>query len=521
MRIIAFSDWRIQSIDKLIDYFGNLEEKPDLIVYAGDDISRFNRSTGAKDVRKTHGSRNEMMSSVNYFEELARYSNNGLLVVAGNDDSPNDVKSIRGKRVLNIHNNPVKVKGRVFIGLEGAVKPPGPLIHTELEIREVLKRLPKSASLCDKVVVSHTPPYDVLDLALRFGLDHIGSVSLREFIERNRNVKLVICGHVHFCGGQNRRIGECEVVNCASHDNPGEPGKIAIIDLDKNEISVKWEHICDWGVLRLWQLDGLMNIPLVGYPRAVTLYEKGCRNAGDVANLDLNGKIAKSRRFSGAIGLIVNYARAIHENKPIVVGVQPFFRDLDMENVWFVDMEYDPIGTIFLIGKMNLKGQLHQSFLDIRENHRKLIMKFLTWYKEESPTLVPYASTSAEEPILRRILPRYGIDPSQLGGMFFDLYYDCICTQRMADQYIFLPIRGIPESKIGLKHVSNVLGYRARRLAIEDGLEALLAYLTYSQSKNKVERQRIKADLMDYNKEDLLRTKFVFERIRDFMAVGK
>ena len=35
MKILAFSDWRVQDIEQFIDYLGRLEEKPDIIVYAG------------------------------------------------------------------------------------------------------------------------------------------------------------------------------------------------------------------------------------------------------------------------------------------------------------------------------------------------------------------------------------------------------------------------------------------------------------------------------------------------------
>ena len=42
MKILAFSDWRVQNIEQFIDYLERLKEKPDVIVYAGDDLDRFN-----------------------------------------------------------------------------------------------------------------------------------------------------------------------------------------------------------------------------------------------------------------------------------------------------------------------------------------------------------------------------------------------------------------------------------------------------------------------------------------------
>jgi len=41
MRILAFSDWRVQSIDELINFVKSLDKKPDVIVYGGDDVNRF------------------------------------------------------------------------------------------------------------------------------------------------------------------------------------------------------------------------------------------------------------------------------------------------------------------------------------------------------------------------------------------------------------------------------------------------------------------------------------------------
>ncbi|MGB9622777.1 MAG: hypothetical protein ACPL07_02920, partial [Candidatus Bathyarchaeia archaeon] len=41
LKILAFSDYRVHNIDVLLEFVQGLREKPDLIVYAGDDIERF------------------------------------------------------------------------------------------------------------------------------------------------------------------------------------------------------------------------------------------------------------------------------------------------------------------------------------------------------------------------------------------------------------------------------------------------------------------------------------------------
>jgi len=41
MSLVAFSDYRTQSLEELLNFFKSIEPKPDVILYAGDDIERF------------------------------------------------------------------------------------------------------------------------------------------------------------------------------------------------------------------------------------------------------------------------------------------------------------------------------------------------------------------------------------------------------------------------------------------------------------------------------------------------
>lgn len=45
LRIVCFSDWRVQEFTPLLDYLRELKPVPDLILYAGDDIERFAKWT--------------------------------------------------------------------------------------------------------------------------------------------------------------------------------------------------------------------------------------------------------------------------------------------------------------------------------------------------------------------------------------------------------------------------------------------------------------------------------------------
>lgn len=128
LKILAFSDWRRQNIEHLIDYLKLLEEKPDAIVYVGDDIIRFNPIPYVdlpKDLRKKFRekfiekkksfrifdkekieeiiilSESKKREKENKFEKIASFSKHGLFVVAGNDDPLFTKKAINGKKVYS------------------------------------------------------------------------------------------------------------------------------------------------------------------------------------------------------------------------------------------------------------------------------------------------------------------------------------------------------------------------------------------------------------------------------------
>ncbi|MHA1911159.1 MAG: metallophosphoesterase [Candidatus Kariarchaeaceae archaeon] len=45
MRIIAFSDWHIQSVEQLFKWLESFKKPIDLIIYAGDGVSQFYESS--------------------------------------------------------------------------------------------------------------------------------------------------------------------------------------------------------------------------------------------------------------------------------------------------------------------------------------------------------------------------------------------------------------------------------------------------------------------------------------------
>lgn len=370
MRIIAFSDYRTQSLEELLKFFRSIEPKPDVILYAGDDIKRFGYPKEAlkdalegykirckyhrlncnedfclerdryscvpntfffsiKSVKKREYNEkfiktkiveevlkdgrgiqeypfdirgedgevlnlSEIVENLNkkcaiyfdkdgnhvygyiytypkahIFEDLQNLSQEGVCAVLGNDDRDYYEEIIQSKKVFNVHDKPVILKDFAIIGLEGAseeIKPVGGIGYSQEEIREHLEDLwsklrkeyiilnPRSASYQTDlegskanekgvILLSHTPPFGVLDFSTRFGKRNIGSKALKEFLE-DKDVVLNICGHSHLNGGKTEDFEGVKVINVASHDGSFDPANIAVIDITNcRRIKVSWARI--------------------------------------------------------------------------------------------------------------------------------------------------------------------------------------------------------------------------------------------------------------------------------------
>jgi len=516
MKIIAFSDWRVQNINKLIKFINGLDFKPDVIVYSGDDILRFNKLP--KRYLPKEFAESCRATKTNYFQKLAKLSKTGMLVIAGNDDHPFVKYAIRGENVFDIHDKPKIINKIAFLGQEGATKAPGFLLYSESKVKGHLNLILNRVSDRDVIIVSHAPPFHLLDSSVRFGKNRIGSTSLRKFIDKHHNrIRLIICGHSHLQGGKSITYKGIKIINCASHDKPGEPGKVAIVNLTSNSVKVFWEYIYKSEMSR--KSFDLMRVPLIGYERARILYNNGIKSIKSLANANLNHELSKHPNFIGTFELAINYAQAILKNKPIVVGKHPFFDGIANKNIYFFDSEYDPEKTkrgkygIFLLGWMDKKGKVTQSFLDNTKDEKKMLNKFRKWIKKEKPILVTYSSTNADKPHLANRFRKYGFSTDCLEDLFFDLYYDCIYTQRKKDQYIYLP----KHISMGAKWISKYFGYKEPHLQIYDGLEALIEYKVYLNTRDKKRKKKIKSDLLKYNMSDLKRTRLIFEKLKNLL----
>ena len=259
--------------------------------------------------------------------------------------------------------------------------------------------------------------------------------------------------------------------------------------------------------------DALISLPLVGSSRADAFEEIGIKSIESVAKIDPFDPIFRNYScfYPDVLSLIKIYAEAAVQNKILVKRKADLLKN---EKICFVDLEYDPIGTsngpysVFLIGILDENGKVTQHFLDDPKDESILLEKFMRWYVNEKPVLVAYSSTRADRPQLLNSLDRLKLSTFGIEGAFFDLYSDCVNTQSIGLQNVFLPILG----PMGLKDVSVSLGFQEPSdLKISNGLQALSMYSMYLKNRNEL----AKSELLRYNLVDLERTKFVFDKIRE------
>ena len=150
-----------------------------------------------------------------------------LMYVPGNCDLSSFLEE-KIENTQNLHASCARLRDVAFIGVGCA---PSSCLRTPLEFPEswLMESLNRGFGMCSSteklIVVSHTPPFDTrVDLA--YMNQHIGSRSIRRFVEEKKPLA-VFCGHVHEAQGTDQ-IGETLVVN----PGPAKKGKYALAEID-------------------------------------------------------------------------------------------------------------------------------------------------------------------------------------------------------------------------------------------------------------------------------------------------
>jgi Icc-related predicted phosphoesterase len=192
MNIVAITD--LHGRVGYLEQMGKALSEADLVILSG-DITHFGKDREAKAV----------------IDAVLRF-NGKVYAVPGNCDYPGVLTCLENER-MSLHRRVVMVEGHVIAGVGGSLPCPGmtPNEFGEEEFEgflgELEKVIPRGKPL---VFVSHQPPRDtVCDLA--GGKKHVGSVSIRAFIEKTRPL-VCFSGHIHEGVGIGS-VGASRVVN--------------------------------------------------------------------------------------------------------------------------------------------------------------------------------------------------------------------------------------------------------------------------------------------------------------------
>ncbi len=425
----------------------------------------------------------------NLFEELASLSKYGLCAVIGNDDHPAVRAIIHGKGVYNVHERPVILGDYAVIGMEGAcIKPgepnPGLVLYNEDEVSAHLNSFWEHVSDKRLIIISHNPPFETLDHALRFGERDIGSETLRRFIQENKTVSLVISGHVHYCGGKSANLGNAVVVNAASHDHQGDPGRVAIIDLSSNGLAtVEW-HI----------LHELSEIFGVGERTAYKFQNAGIRKPEDLvaANFEsVSNKTGLSVRTLRGLAL---RARAIVEDRVYRLGS---FTPPSHPRI-YLDIETDLTQTlVWLVGvHSDARDASACFFANSPDEEKEILLSLLDFVgKEPDATICSFSGSNFDRRVLQKRLQAHQL-PTDLSDRIVDL---CPLIRRS----VALPLKSYK-----LKSLAGHFGYQYKHRTI-DGWDVAMMYLDYLRNKDTSLRQTFE----EYNHDDVMSLPHLIESI--------
>lgn len=476
LRILAFSDCRVQHIPDLLTWLDAQQARPDLILYAGDDCRRF-RPDGA----------------TNYFESLASRATFGLAAVIGNDDVVESRSLISGERVFEVHSRPLQVGPFIIVGIEGSPLPSSPqdgppigfTLHSEERISHHLRNAISLAKSAHLLVLSHTPPRGSLDLAIRFGRREIGSVALAAALRSEAAPEVVVCGHVHSQGGRSELSGQSRVINVASHDFVGAFLVVAQFTWSAHEHPTSPLFPIDW--VHLPVLGGLLAISGIGPRYAERLVRDGISTMEELASSAPDAVGLALGRSPASAMLYILRAKAALENQPILIRRIPS----PLPPRLFVDIETDPdFGSryIWLVGVFDeASGEFCQFLAPNPSHEHELLSSFAAYCDRTScASLVSYSGSNFDTNRLLARMAANNIDPPRIVSEGSDLIHGLRYS-------VAFPIRSY-----ALKQVAACLGYTFVHPEL-DGFTVALAY-----ERAVAEDRPVPNELLEYNADDVM-----------------
>ncbi len=394
-------------------------------------------------------------------KEIKKYIKYGVALVCGNDDFEDSIERIKFYDCFNLQEKPLFFRNLTIIGLEGSedreldkysknrelFREPRSNVEkirvgigpTIFPIREQEKKLHNHISLIEEkapenkiLIVSHSPPLGILDLAYRFGCNHIGSIVLREFIDKFRKKNCgIICGHVHSWGGNKSIYKGVPIYNISCHDMTSKgdypPFNALFLEVDKNG-DIIYEDIFN---ILIAEKEKYRNQPTsvlsnIGKKRQIMLEKIGINSIGEYAKIDYDELFLNLYNLYKEIGDKF-YWGFYHKtywgakfllkeiDKPKKLDTIEYERKnaivLDLETELVQDrMAQDFSNTrIWMIGIYHVeKCKLKQFYLGNYDNIRDMLVDFLSWiFENEIETIFVYSSNKFDEKILNTNLERF------------------------------------------------------------------------------------------------------------------
>lgn len=192
--VVADIHGEFEKFSKIVDK--TKEHDFDLVICPGDFTDVFNTPEGYSQVDIT-----ELI-----LQKLLSFGK-PVFCVPGNHD-PYDTLDLLDEYNVNIHGKVKKLKGLEFVGFGGAATPFNTKFEpTEEEIKETLEKGVNDIK-GKFILVTHNPPFGTNLDKTETG-EHVGSKSVREFIEKNKPL-LAISAHIHEAGGIDK-LGETTI----------------------------------------------------------------------------------------------------------------------------------------------------------------------------------------------------------------------------------------------------------------------------------------------------------------------
>ena len=205
----------------------------------------------------------------------------------------------------------------------------------------------------------------------------------------------------------------------------------------------------------------------------------------------------------------------------IMPGEIPDILKLDIENVVFFDIEaLKDKKFIYTIGVMDSNENVKQWFIDSEEDEKRALIEFDQFTKNNKGKIfIGYNSEDFDKPLLSDLFKKYGLSlpPNFIVRDLFNEVIVSSLNEVIAGSTKKIKFLG----DRGLKHISEYLGYIPdEKLEIIDGIFVRDYYNRYVKEEDIEKKEKIKEQILLYNREDLKRTKYVFQKLKEILEEG-